>query len=412
MKKCIIFSTPGYLEIQSTTTFGVSTKGDDAIGFFRTGLKYAIAICLRFNQQVSIQHLNARGRVVDEHVFTTKPVEISGKVFQVIHMDNIPCAFTTEVGKNWSLLDAYREFYCNTIDAKGVDLEGVVEGTIATMKDGYIRKYKPSNPSTRIIVSGDEFYKGYKDKSTFLLQPNLLHSTPEVEIHYGKSSKVYYRGIAVHNLQYHSKYTYNILGKIELTEDRTAKDEYILRYRISQALSTLTNPHVIESVLLAGSTEYEHYIYYSDQTVMTTEFKGVVIREANKFNFSLNKSAYDLLKSSILEDLAKKPSTATVEDTRCLQIAITLCHKIGYAVDESSITIVDNLGVNILGMTDGKSIFISRECLNMGMRVLVGTLIEEYAHLKLSLQDCSREFQNHLLNALVSKSFRLLGEYY
>ena len=47
----IVFENPGEIDIRSISTFGVSVKeGDNPIGFFGTGLKYAIVVLLRTGQ--------------------------------------------------------------------------------------------------------------------------------------------------------------------------------------------------------------------------------------------------------------------------------------------------------------------------------------------------------------------------
>src|ERR1700733_12022356 len=50
----IVFENYGEIEIDAITTFGVSVKeGPNPIGFFGTGLKYAVAVLLRHGCKVS-----------------------------------------------------------------------------------------------------------------------------------------------------------------------------------------------------------------------------------------------------------------------------------------------------------------------------------------------------------------------
>lgn len=52
----VIFENPGEIDPRMISTFGVNVKeNDSAIGFFGTGLKYAIAILLRNHHRISIQ---------------------------------------------------------------------------------------------------------------------------------------------------------------------------------------------------------------------------------------------------------------------------------------------------------------------------------------------------------------------
>ena len=50
----VVFENTGEIDILSISSFGVSVKeGDSPIGFFGTGLKYAIAVLLRHNQKIT-----------------------------------------------------------------------------------------------------------------------------------------------------------------------------------------------------------------------------------------------------------------------------------------------------------------------------------------------------------------------
>ena len=57
----IIFENDGLIDKRSITTFGISSKeNSSAIGYFGTGLKYAIAILLRENINITIYIGNER----------------------------------------------------------------------------------------------------------------------------------------------------------------------------------------------------------------------------------------------------------------------------------------------------------------------------------------------------------------
>ena len=97
----IVFENPSEIDIRSISTFGVSVKeGDNPIGFFGTGLKYAIAVLLRTNHGITIQS----GETVVE--FGTRRESVRGQDFDFITMSingaaPLPMGFTTELGKTW-----------------------------------------------------------------------------------------------------------------------------------------------------------------------------------------------------------------------------------------------------------------------------------------------------------------------
>lgn len=106
----IIFKNKGAIDVRAIKILGVSVKKDNAIGFFGTGLKYAIAICLREGCPLSIWSGG------EEYSFTTKKVAITGQDFDVVCMNGEELGFTTELGKTWKLWQAFRELYCNCTD--------------------------------------------------------------------------------------------------------------------------------------------------------------------------------------------------------------------------------------------------------------------------------------------------------
>ena len=115
----IVFENPGEIDVASISTFGVSVKeSDNPIGFFGTGLKYAIAILLRNNHKVTIHS------GVDTHAFDTENVTVRGRSFDFVRLttnEGQPerIGFTTEVGKTWEIWMAYRELFCNARDENG-----------------------------------------------------------------------------------------------------------------------------------------------------------------------------------------------------------------------------------------------------------------------------------------------------
>ena len=116
----ITFKNKGAIDVRAITTFGISSKeNDNAIGYFGTGLKYAIAVMLREGVNFSIvtggkqYEFETRAETVrvDEFNFCFMRAGGTGKFEQL--------PFTTELGKNWELWQAFRELYCNCTDENG-----------------------------------------------------------------------------------------------------------------------------------------------------------------------------------------------------------------------------------------------------------------------------------------------------
>lgn len=121
----IIFQNQGLIPIDAFTTFGINAKpnSDNPIGYFGTGLKYAVAVTLRLGGTFRLF------RGIEEYEFYLKEKDFRGKSFQTVRMrkrkslmarwsyDKLP--FTTELGKNWKPWMAIRELESNTRDENG-----------------------------------------------------------------------------------------------------------------------------------------------------------------------------------------------------------------------------------------------------------------------------------------------------
>jgi hypothetical protein len=111
----IVFQNKGEIDIRAIKTFGVNSKDnkESAIGYFGTGLKYAIAILLRAGATVSIL---TGGKM---HRFSTEQTKIRNDHFDIVRMNDEELGFTTELGKEWELWMAFREIYSNMLDEDG-----------------------------------------------------------------------------------------------------------------------------------------------------------------------------------------------------------------------------------------------------------------------------------------------------
>lgn len=77
----IIFENQGEIDPQAISLIGVNVKqGDSPIGFFGTGLKYAVARACAWGAELEVQSGTKTYR------FATERTEVRGKPFQIIRM--------------------------------------------------------------------------------------------------------------------------------------------------------------------------------------------------------------------------------------------------------------------------------------------------------------------------------------
>lgn len=248
----IIFENSGEIDPRLIQLIGVNVKaGDSPIGYFGTGLKYAIASMLRWGEFIKIQS----GLV--EFGFVSEAVEIRGREFSQISMvgerDRLPLSFTTELGKNWLPWMVYRELWSNCQDEPGPRIYEAPEAP------------RPQEGLTRIIVSGTEIESAHAHRREFLLldRPGAVAAIPGlVEIYPGPGRNIYYRGIAVQALARPSIYEYNILRSLTLTEDRTTAS-WQTGPIICEALMMAEDEEMTTRVLTSGDAWFEPSLDYS-----------------------------------------------------------------------------------------------------------------------------------------------------
>jgi hypothetical protein len=263
----IIFQNKGLVPIEAIKTMGISAKETERpIGYFGTGLKYAIAIILREGGSINIH----RGQQLLQ--FGTIKKEVRGEEFEIVTMKTVTpiqnvdngidpdslfdevteeLGFTTELGKNWVPWMAFRELYCNCMDENGE-----VWQTRAFA-------HRIEDDETCVVVSGDFFEQAYGAKSEIILETKPKITAAEVEVHPNGPSQVgYYRGICARQLQKPTIFQYNITGHCELTEDRTIKYDWEFFDRIKMLIVKSQDKDFIEAVLTAPEGSYEHSINY------------------------------------------------------------------------------------------------------------------------------------------------------
>lgn len=256
----VIFETPGLIDIRAFTTFGFNAKPatDNPIGYFGTGLKYAIAVLAREDIPVQLFIGDVEYRFNKEHT------SFRGKDFDVIRMrkrsgwrlpwqqETLP--FTTELGKNWELWQAFRELEANTRDENG-------RSDLLSQELPYGTESISANygilGSTVFVIEGERFAEEWRTRDkTFLPEhdPNFIGN---VQIVKRPSKHLYYRGMRVADLKQPSIYTYNIRRWLELTEDRTIKWMFSALATIAEAIAKSSDEQLISAAVKATETHME-----------------------------------------------------------------------------------------------------------------------------------------------------------
>ncbi len=408
----LIFRNPGEIDIRGATIAGLSAKEtDSAIGYFGTGLKYAIAQVLASGGSITIWSGLSR------HTFHAKELEFRGQDFSQIVMESqeagvcgdsceaqtVPLGFTTHYGKRWAAWQIFRELYANALDEGG-------EVTRAAF-------VSPAPGTTQIIVTGwDEFQDQYFKRDSIILPPDHAYDfeTEDLLLADESSAYIYFKGVRV--AARNSDLKWNFKRGLTLTEDRTVESG---SYEVSQAICSFvvdcTNESIIRKILLASKMSFEESAmgWFSPPK-----------RKANCSEAFANVAA-DLYRQDPVtyreyEDLAMehepalreaKRVTLTPLQTRMLEKAKTLVARMGYEYEIEHLPIaVENIGGKTLGRYKDGEITISPLVFDQGTKQVVSTLYEECLHAKLGYRDCTYEMQTHLFNTIIGLWEELMGE--
>lgn len=388
----ISFQNPGLIDPRCISTIGVSVKeSENPIGYFGTGLKYAIAIILKRGGSFVVH------RGLERFSFAAKPVEIRGQDINVVTMNDAEMGFTTELGKNWEVWQAFREIYCNTQDEGGQCSWGYVD---------------PTPDTTTVHVNLPDFDKAYDDLGLIFLQSKPVARGSAVEFHPQSRSMIFYRGIRVKSYGKAFRFTPNITSKITLTEDRTVANDYEVILAIARSIVGCEDADFIEKWITSPADAAEHDLDLEWPGVTPSPaFLEAVARVVPDTSRVLNRTAISLYRK---HEPMPSPIEADLFDheREALKRAIEDCRAMKFPVNEYPIVVVESLSGSILGMANriDRTITLARRVFAAGEASLIGTLIEEWAHIKHGIDDETRQMQNWLVDSLVNMGRAYLHE--
>jgi len=389
----IIFENPGEIDIDAVTTFGVSVKTSlSAIGYFGTGLKYAIAVLLRNGQRITLYSGLRR------YDFSTVTQSIRGKDFELVLCNGEKMGLTTEVGKNWQLWMAMRELYCNAKDEGGASY--------------YALEAKPEEGKTLVAIEGEAFQELWKKRHAYFLEEPPTWRVGPFHIHDKPATHLFYKGVAVYKLEKPSLLTYDAQGSLTLTEDRTLAETYSYKHYLTVALSRKAPPDLLKRVLSAEEKTFEGGLIFERLTLGIFGDEGV--KQAQPFLATvetlmkekiatLNNSARKLWEEVNPKKFAPDLLKPTKLQKAALERAIDFCVQLGFPVNKYEIVLAQSLGAGILGLAHEGKIYLTAQCFDVGgAKALASTLIEEYLHVENGWKDGQRELQNFLFDRLVT----------
>jgi len=382
----ISFCNATTIDLDTIRLMGVSVKeSDNPIGYFGTGLKYAIASLLRTGHKVSLVR---DGETID---FGLEESNVRGSSFNVVTMAGERLGFTTQLGRNWTPRMAFRELHSNCLD------EGGVTHNTPMDLDGFGTVFK---------VEGSGIEEAYENRHEIFLSTDPFLVVGGVEFHNGPETRVgFYRGVAAVNTEYPMMFGYNVTTPLSLTEDRTVESPHRYLYEVRRAIVQCRDKDLLEKVLLAASNYLEHTFNYEFLENPSEEFLQVCA--AHSTDLRLNNTALKLM-------MEKRPSSYEVKEQKLsglmeddVEEALGLLKHLGCHLEREDFKVVEGLGIGVSGCVRNGEILIDVKTMDRGSRYIASTLYEEWLHKTQGLRDESRAMQDMLLDRL----FRFVAEY-
>ena len=401
----ILFSNPGIIDLNAALLMGVNAKtSDNPIGFFGSGLKYAIAVLLRTGHKVVL----CTG--IEPHLFTAEQIETRGKIFHRVCMDGQSLGFTTELGKTWQVWEAFRELYCNAKDEKG-NTDYLCAGDLESV--ALLPNY------TSIIVIGPEIDAAWHARGEFLYLHEPDITLPGLaEITKRPAEATFYRGIRVAKNGHGWPMMVNFLCPMTLTENRTLAYDWQLNEKLAEIgdeLAKLNEIDMVKSLLLPknSSAPTNNILWggYFDNEKRSDEWLQIARGVAKNDFMSLSAAARSVYgRMSPKQDLEIEKRTLTPIQDAMFARALKVVETMGIEPKKYPIIFVDRIGDQILGLAQNGKIFISSQAFDQGTKRLAGTILEEYIHLHYRHTDQSRGMQDFLIDRMMSMSEEIMGE--
>jgi len=374
----VYFSNAGKIDLDVIRIMGVSVKTvDQPIGYFGTGLKFAIGTLLRTGHKITLK------RGDETYNITSRDETIRGQSFGRVYMNDEALPFTTALGKNWEVWQAYRELHSNTLDEDGITSDRAMDA------------------DTVFAVEGDAIQREYVNRDRIFISGKPIARNAFIEVYDKPSSTVFYRGVRAGNMPEQMLFTYNILTPMTLTEDRTFESQYTVEWKLCGLIPKLENKGLFTQ-LLRGGKAYDQNLNFVQCAAPSKEFMDAAAEcyaDANSSN-----AARRIIDRDNQERGQFTPAKMLDADHSKFLAAFDVLGRMGCNLSPEDVEIVESLGPSIMGLfhKGRNQIFLAKSTLDWGAETVVATLYEEWLHKEYFYEDKSTALQNFLFQRLVA----------
>ena len=379
----IIFENEGELDIRALTIMGLNVKETDTpIGYFGTGFKYGVAVAVRNGCSVVIQD----GTGVESRISKTNR-EFRGHAYSGLRLEELELPFTTELGKKWELWQAYREFKSNCMDEGG---EVFTSDSLPTPEQGKVR----------ILVYGGNFSHIHKNSDQFFWDASYEEEALNEEVFRSVKNpgSIFHRGIYIGDVggsQFKTEYSYNLLQRVEVSEDRiiTTGGLSEVRRTVIDAMRRSNKESVVEEIIthkdIGECFEAPWSLYMSKEE--DSAFYKVAMRIYKTNRLLMREDLANEIETECGFDGSLEPVAMSAYDITQRDAALRLLKPLQLDFNKVKIVWKADLGETRLGMVKKGVIYISKRSFDDGAKVIAATLVEEYIHAVDNFYDYTRE---------------------
>jgi len=419
--KQIKISNNGEIDINAFRLIGASSKRNDLtkIGYFGSGLKYAIAYLLRNN--ISFKCFSG----INEIVFSTKSKNFRDQKIDVISINEIETSMTTGMGIDWSSFGMIREIYCNSIDEGNEVIETVEETEIAPEKDKTIFFIQSNEKIEKIMSNWSDYFSNDR-------QDLIYYDEDGNKLYTGGINKLIYRkGIQCSYFPSLKSLFHYDMKWIEINESRTIKNEFDFQWNLKIWFQKIKDKKIINKILNNILNSWEAKLDWESSTHnfsndwLSCINNRYLVKEntAGYFESELKMFSHIILPDQLVNGLKerfedkvkvmgewengnyKKGINKIIPNDKhkfLLKEVLHFFNEVNYKIDyEIQICSFDNQ--EILGQATDNTIFISEKIFDLGRKQIAKTIIEENEHLKTGFADETRQFQNHFIKLYLTQ---------
>jgi hypothetical protein len=430
--KYLLIENKGEIHLDALTLMGGSTKREnkELIGHFGSGNKYSIAVLLKNN--INFKIFSGEKEIL----ISTKEYPFRSTVLHKVYINDVETNLTTEMGPDWEVWMAIREWYSNSLDEGGSNV--VLSTEIIEGKADKTRIYIELSEKVQEIVNDWENYFT-QDRVDCIEQVEKDKIFPNTD---NKDNLVVFRkGIRCYKADgSKALYSYD-LWNVKINESRVVANTYEAKQLITKCLDGCTNERIIKNILQNAHGQnpyYETNLAWDSwilpgklnntwkkaigtHHIIVSSLAGWFAEEQQRYPCyivelelatRIKKSFPDVIVYGLLDDgklsCNKKPVTLSPKMEFLLGDCMRFFSETKYSIDYP-IEIVSFEKHDQLGAAEEGVIYISEKLFDMGKREIAVCIIEENEHLKTGYKDCSRTFQQHFINKYISEKEERFG---